>query len=64
MVRFFKISWENMRGSVRTVPEERKSILKLVDSTIENGVVATRTSIRSVGALLITNMLAVCQAML
>ena len=53
-----------MRGSVRTVPEERKSILKLVDSTIENGVVATRTSIRSVGALLITNMLAVCEAML
>ena len=53
-----------MSGSVRTVPEERKSILKLVDSTIENGVVAIRKRIKSMGALVITNMLAVCQAML
>lgn len=52
-----------MRGSVRTVPEERKSILKLVPSTSGSGMVATRTRSSSVGALLRTNMLA-CQAML
>ena len=52
-----------MRGSVRTVPAERKSILKLVASTPDSGMVAARNRSNKMRARLRTNMLA-CQAML
>ena len=38
--------WENIKGSVRTVPEERKSILKLVPSTTRGaGITSSSRSI-------------------
>ena len=50
-----------MRGSVRTVPAERKSILKLVASTLDSDMVAVRNRSKRMRAWLRTNMLA-CQA--
>ena len=56
--------WENIKGSVRTVPEERKSILKLVASTTRGAgitrsssiVVTSMTSADNLHSFLLTDM--------